>query len=111
MKRKGLIFTSLVLGLLLAGGLTLVFAAPHAQGDQTPEGFAVIAAPGNQVHPQLAYNSIEDEYLMVWSSGGNIFAQRLSKEGQSNPPVITITTARGRQDWPAVAFDPQQNRY
>ncbi len=111
MHKKALILASLVLVVLLAGGLSVVFAAPLAQNDGTPEGFPVVAAPGNQFHPQVAYNSTEDEYLMVWSNGGDIFAQRLTKEGQANPPILTITNARGRQDWPAVAYDPQQDRY
>ena len=111
MIKKTLILTSLVLVILLAGGLSVVFAAPSAQGDGTPEGFAVIAQPGNQFHPQVAYNSTEDEYLMVWSNGGDIFAQRLSKEGTSLPPVLTITNARGRQDWPAIAYDSDMGQY
>ncbi|MFQ5594981.1 MAG: hypothetical protein ACE5HA_12620 [Anaerolineae bacterium] len=111
MTKKVLILTSLVVVILLTGGLSVVFAAPSAQGDGTPEGFAVIAQPGNQFHPQVAYNSTEDEYLMVWSNGGDIFAQRLSNEGAANPPVLTITTSRGRQDWPAVAYDPDMDRY
>jgi len=111
MTKKVLILTSLVVVILLAGGLSVVFAAPSAQGDGTPEGFAVIAQPGNQFHPQVAYNSDADEYMMVWSNGGDIFAQRLSKEGAANPPVLTITNARGRQDWPAIAYDPDMDRY
>ncbi|MFQ5855005.1 MAG: hypothetical protein ACE5LU_05095 [Anaerolineae bacterium] len=109
MKMRGFIVMSLVLVVLLAAGVSLISASPLAQ--EQPEGFAVISAPGNQVHPQLAYNPNAQQHMVVWSDEQDIFAQRLSRQGQANPPIIPISTARGRQDWPAVAFDPAQDRY
>ena len=108
MKMKGLIVTSLVLVVVLAVSASLISAAPLAQA---PEGFEVISASGNQVHPQLTYNATAQEYMIAWSNGQDIFAQRLSREGRANPPVIDISRARGRQDWPAIAFDPGRNAY
>ena len=111
MQKRNFFLAVLVVALLVVAGLTLVYAAPQAQGETTPEGFPVITLPGNQVHPQVAYNPNANEYMIVWSNGKDIFAQRLSSEGSANPPVITITTARGRQNWPSIAFDPDNNRY
>lgn len=110
MKRRGFIITSVLLLVLLATGVSIVFAAPHAQEDGR-EGFAVISEMGRQIHPQLAYNSNEEQYMIVWGNGNNIFAQRLTKQGNALPPVFTITEARGRQDWPGIAYDPDQDRY
>ncbi|MBS1251205.1 MAG: hypothetical protein MAG451_00235 [Anaerolineales bacterium] len=110
MKRRGLILTSVVLVILLATGVSVVFAAPHAQ-DEGREGFGVITSPGRQLHPQLTYNPTRQEYMIVWGNGDDIFAQRLSEQGRTVSSIITITQARGRQDWPAVAYDPGRDRY
>lgn len=109
MTKRGFILTSLVVVLLITG-MSIGAAAPLSQDDGR-EGFSVITEAGRQIHPQLAYNPNEEEYMIVWSNGDDIFGQQLTKEGRPLGEAFTVTEARGRQDWPGIAYDPNRDRY
>jgi hypothetical protein len=67
-------------------------------------------APGDQQSPQVAYNSDDDEYLVVWQdyrsgvSNPDIFGQRISGDGLLVGENITVTTAAYRQIEPRIAY-------
>lgn len=67
-----------------------------------------------QLHPRVAYNSVEDEFLVVWHNQwpGNrdIYAQRLDGEGNPLSWFTVAFVGNDRID-PDVAYDPVHNRY
>ena len=85
--------------------------------------------PGDEIHvaaltksesnPAVAYNSQDDEYLVVWErregSGEtahfDIIGQRLDPSGDAQGAAFTIATGLLDQLSPAVAFDPATNQY
>jgi hypothetical protein len=75
----------------------------------------IISALDSEEHlPAIAYNSKHNEYLVVWENdwgGGNhdIYAQRISGSGQLLS-WFAFTTGHS-QTSPAVAYDPDNDRY
>jgi hypothetical protein len=65
--------------------------------------------------PKVTYNSIHDEYLVVWENtqtGGalDIFARRVSSQGQLLNSFTVATGSKSRIR-PSVAYDPVNDRY
>ncbi len=65
--------------------------------------------------PKVAYNSIHDEYLVVWEniqtgSAHDIYARRVSSQGQLLNSFTVATGSNSRMQ-PSVAYDPVNNRY
>ena len=75
----------------------------------------IISARDSEEHlPAIAYNSKHNEYLTVWENewgGGyhDVYAQRISASGQLLSWFALTTTHS--QTSPAVAYDPDQDRY
>ncbi len=104
--------------LLLAvpGALLCLVQQPLAQivGPVIP----VASAPGAQGFPQVAYNSVEDEYLVVWeeyrhedSTSADIWGQIVRKDGTLRGGNFPICQAPNPQWWPHLDFDKLHNRY
>lgn len=81
---------------------------------------AVSTASMRQERPAVAYNSRDDEYLVVWQHGTGeedisgynyIRAQRLSWSGALRGSVITVSDATNCQLEPDVAYNSQDNQY
>ena len=69
-----------------------------------------------QWYPALAYNSNENQYLAVWwdnrnATGGDIYGQQLSPEGELLGAALTISDAQGPQWFPDVAYSSFDNEY
>ena len=70
----------------------------------------ISTASGDQLHPQLAYNSAHDEFLVVWGDGrtdGDIYGQRLSGTGGligGNFAIAEVGT--NYRSLPHVAYQP-----
>jgi len=94
--------------------LSLAAVAP-AWADQPmgPE-IPISILDNQQYNPHVAYNSLRDQYLVVWHNfwGGNrdIYGRRLDGEGNL---LSWFTIATGSYDkvQPAVAYDPLNDRY
>jgi len=66
------------------------------------------------LQPAAAYNSLRQEYLVVWQTEGDgpdsIQAQRLSRAGARVGPAIEISTGTVRQ-YPDVAYNATADQY
>lgn len=81
------------------------------QGDSFP----ITTAPGNQERPDVVYNSVEDEFLVVWQDyrlgNWDIYGRRIS--GQCSPldDEFPVSQESTRQWYPALAYNSGANQY
>ena len=76
---------------------------------------AISERVSDEYSPAIAYNSVHDQYLVVWENiwpGGHhdIYAQRISGDGR----LLTwfaVASGSHKQMEPAVAYDPVYDRY
>jgi len=79
--------------------------------------FPISQEAERQWYPALAYNSGENQYLMVWwdnrdaAAGGDIYGQRLSPEGELLGADLPVAAAQGLQWFPDVAYSNFDNDY
>ena len=79
--------------------------------------FAVAGAPvTNRYDPAVAYNSVDDEFFVVWSDfrnslSGDIYGQRVTAEGSTTGPNIAIWVKEASQSEPAIAYNGHDNQY
>ena len=67
---------------------------------------------GWHIHPDVAYNSRDDEYLVVWQNGTvDVLGQRVSGNGDLLDRNLFICTAHRQQNYPSVAYNPHANEY
>jgi hypothetical protein len=89
----------------------------NSSGNLVGSPIAISTASTNQQGPAIAYNSLADQYLIVWadsrnaSSGSDIYGQLMTSNGVLVGSNFAITTASGNQDRPRVAFDPTNAQY
>lgn len=94
--------------------------------DRTLVGSAILVSDGynKQYGPSIAYNSTNNQYLVVWSDRrwfppdagiGTIFFQRLNSDGTfigSNAPLSnTLTEISGSNLYPEIAFSSTSKKY
>jgi len=72
--------------------------------------FTISTGTIDEVYSKVAYNFIDQEYLVVWTNiwaGTNdIYAQRISEDGRF---LSWFFVAQG--EWPAVAYNEKNNTY
>ncbi|MBN2414158.1 T9SS type A sorting domain-containing protein [candidate division KSB1 bacterium] len=75
-------------------------------------------APMCQSYSQVAYNCIEDEYLVVWeemrnfdSTQSDIWGQIVKGDGSLRGENFSVCSDSASQWWPHVDYDPVTNRY
>jgi hypothetical protein len=79
--------------------------------------FPIITVVDKQMYPSLAYNSTDDEYLVVYTNewvGGHmdIAAQRIDASDGSLISWANVATGTGEQRYdPDVAYNPARNQY
>jgi PKD repeat protein len=75
--------------------------------------FAVAAWGGDQVHPNLAYNAADNEYLVVWEDtpGFGIHAQRLGAQGTPIGDSFRLFNETGVRRQPVVTYNAVDNEY
>ena len=79
--------------------------------------YSIYSPLGIQWTPQVAYNSEDDEYLVVWGNvwgdgRHDIYAQRLQGDGSLLPGPATIATdATELRSIPDVAYNAARNEY
>ena len=112
------LFTSSTLYLLLT--LSLLLDPSAGMSAQLPElsGFLGIQTETSSVsrEPSVAYNSVRDEFLVVWwddgASADGIFAQRVKSDGTLEGSKLTIDNLDGNINWqPDVAYSPMHDQY
>jgi len=86
-----------------------------ANGSTVGSLIALETGTANQRFPALAYNSTNDEYLIVWQdlSSGNwdIMGRRLSGSGSLIGSKLTIEAPGHHQTHPDIAYNPAANEY
>ncbi len=78
--------------------------------------FSISQESARQWYPALAYNSAENQYLVVWwdnrdGNGGDIYGQQLSSDGQPLGDNSPISTAQSVQRFPDVMYSNFENDY
>jgi hypothetical protein len=77
-------------------------------------------AKGDETDPFVAYNSVTNQYLVVWADNRNvtkrsldIYGQRLKAYGalQGNNFRISGPAANGKESYPTVAYNSVANQY
>lgn len=64
------------------------------------------------VHPDIAYNSQNDEFLVVWQNGTvDVLGQRVAGTGDLVDRNLYICTAHRQQNYPSIAYNPHANEY
>jgi uncharacterized repeat protein (TIGR01451 family) len=88
--------------------------------DQCPplyDDFPVSQESARQWRPALAYNSADNQYLIVWwdnrnaATGWDIYGQRLASDGELLGIDLAISDAQGAQWSPDVAYSSFDNDY
>jgi len=88
-----------------------------ADGSPLGGAFVICDYSGNQQSPAVAFNSNYDEYLIVWmdfrysSLESDIFAEIRDKYGALVRDDFDVNADSGDQDFPAVAYNPDTDRY
>lgn len=87
-------------------------------GNLIGSAFPVSTDPGNESNPSIAYNSAEDEFLVVWESlpkpaptSWDIYGQRVTCDGKLTSSQFPISKAPNVQVRPAVAYNAASNNY
>ncbi len=79
--------------------------------------FPISTAPDNQRFPKVAYDSLDNSYLIVWEDfrtglvNIEIYGQRVSISGALVGSEIPISTSSESQTRPAIAYDSANNEY
>jgi len=118
MKTKLILATLLALGLLAA---ITAAALSWSDGVDPVSGFGpdfMISLPRDQqAHPAIAYNSTDDEYLVVWSDHrpgtveADIYGQIFSAGGIPQGDNFMVSDAGGEQDYPYAAYNSTDGNY
>jgi hypothetical protein len=105
---KRVFFVLIVLGgTLLTVGSWAALAAPPPM----PEAFLISGSWQYGFSPAVAYNSVRDEYLVVWGTPYDIYARRVSSRGELLGSEIAVATDSDREYDPSVAYDSVNDRY
>ncbi len=94
--------------------------ARRVAADGTPIGneFLVTNQAQNQNFPHVVYNTVRNEYFVVWSdqrnvgaTGSDVYGQRVAADGTLVGGDIAISTALRPQLYPRVAYNPIADEY
>ncbi len=91
-------------------------AAPDINAAGAPFGsnFPISELSGDQVRPAVAYNSQQQEYLVVYQNEWtpkSIYGQRVAKNGSRFGPPFNVFVGPGDGTKPAVVYNSQHNQY
>jgi hypothetical protein len=79
--------------------------------------FAISLAAGDQWAPEVAYNSTDNEYLVVWwdlrngLGNSDVYGRRVSGAGAVLGGEVPISTVATGQSGPSVAYNSTDNEY
>jgi len=100
-------------------GLRDIYARRVSGDGQLLSWFAVSAGSNDRAQPSVAYNAINDEYLIVWMYNTNgdgttyeIWGRTVAWNGAYQNPEFQIITFPNRTFWtPRVVWNNQHNEY
>jgi hypothetical protein len=101
----------------LGTGLDLYGLRLNSSGGTRGSDFPVVIAPGDQVSPTLAFDSRDNQYLVVWSeilhfdSGYDLFGQRLSGAGRPTGYSFSMVVWPSDLTAPDLAYDVRQDEF
>jgi PKD repeat protein len=75
------------------------------------EGLLLVDSAGNQTHPSVTYNRIEDEYLLAWEQETGVYALRLRPQGTPVGAAFPVFNVTGIRREPVVVCAATLNRY
>jgi len=95
-----------------------ILASPIVTGTDRMIWDAIGINPGDDKYPDVAYNSQDDEYLVVFEwedvdggSGRDLASIRVDANGQSTSPYSVARSNSYTDTRPAVAYNPTNNTY
>jgi len=80
-----------------------------SEGKPIGDDFVITDAPGDQLMPQVAYNSTDDEYLVIWYDDQNVYGQRLSDTGALLGSEFVISASSDVRS--SIAYNNRDNTY
>jgi hypothetical protein len=90
----------------------------HADGSLSEEYVVISEATGDQTTPSVAYDTINQRFLVVWQDGRNslttgedIYGQLFNPNGSLSGENVIISDAAGNQLVPSVAYDIVNQRF
>ncbi|MGH7362767.1 MAG: CFI-box-CTERM domain-containing protein [Candidatus Methylomirabilales bacterium] len=89
----------------------------NGDGSLTGGKILISTAAGNQTSTAVAYNSVTNQFLVVWKTESltptsqDISGQILNADGTLSGGTITISNADGDQKKPAVAYNSTDNQF
>jgi sugar lactone lactonase YvrE len=95
-----------------------IYGARVSAGGKVQSDLPISNASGTQMRPENDYNSVDNEYLVVWSddrnlsqNGYDLYGQILAGRGARIGSEILISNALGDQTKPIVTYNSNQNQY
>jgi hypothetical protein len=90
----------------------------NADGSLSVENFVISDATGDQIAPSVAYDLINQKFLMAWQDGRNslttgedIYGQLVYADGSPSGENFVISDATGNQVAPSVAYNLIDQRF
>ena len=83
----------------------LVSPTDHLSGSAFP----IARLPGDQLYAEVAYNSIDNEYLVIWYYDHNVHGQRISNTGALLGSELFVATSSHYRS--SLAYNSQDNTY
>ena len=87
-------------------------------GELDGQNFRISTTPSEQHDPAVAYNSSNDEYLVVWwddwdriVTGFNIYGRLIARQGETGIKDCPIATAPGDQQAPDITYNSTVGEY
>ncbi len=111
---SGLVLTGAVAAGGLSSGDIETTAARPAQAGPPPglrHEYLLSTARYHDERPQIAYNPLSREFLVVWDHQGKIYGQRYTVAGWPMGDVFEVFGARYGGYQSAVAYSPRSNSY
>ncbi len=112
-------FRILIITIALMLAVTPAFASENAplsiDSSFLGEEITISAIDSNEYSPDIAYNSVHNEYLVVWENewaGGyhDVYARRVSADGRILS-WFAVASNTNKTINPSVAYDPIHDRY
>ena len=115
MHRKWILAIVLALGLLaVTAAVALSWSAVDQTSGAGPD-FMVSLPLNDQADPSVAYNSSDDEYLVVWwddrGSDSDIYGQIFAASGIPQDDNFVVSNGADEQSDPLVAYNSTDNNY
>jgi len=90
--------------------------APLSEGqDAGPSDLLISGDPSDETYPVAAYNSMQEEYLIVWTDDAdlaNLHAYLMNHEGGAiNPEILIAAGGVGAPKRPELAYNPAEDTY